>query len=409
MANVGPQGENEDAKMTRKIKLQPTKEEAKKLNMMIDAAHWAYNQCVAVYKRGTTHSGEPITWGPKGHNLRILRDELKQAKEGAPWTSEKNGTENSYLYEFFDKGVVRFDTALRTEMKKVRKSGKAFEMQYKAKRLAQQLSTVVNKRDYHQTKGRHAFLKRIKHNEHVDDDKISSEIKYTRTRTGKYYMCVTYESEMETSKVSRGVVSLDPGVRTFQTMYCPEGHVVEFGANDMYRLIDMCRGVDKIQSKMDTTRSTAHKNRLQKAFYRRYERIRNRVAEMHKKTAVYLVQNYSVILLPKFDTQQMITKKQGGKYVRAIGSKTARAMVTWSHYSFRQHLLQRARRVENCSVVLCDEYDTSKTCGKCGHKNHELGASKTFKCPVCTHIADRDFNAARNILLRFMAMNVKNI
>jgi len=54
-----------------------------------------------------------------------------------------------------------------------------------------------------------------------------------------------------------------------------------------------------------------------------------------------LVERYRVILLPKFDTQQMVSTTTTKCY-RKINSRTARSMLTWSHYRFRQ-LLDRTR------------------------------------------------------------------
>jgi putative transposase len=58
-------------------------------------------------------------------------------------------------------------------------------------------------------------------------------------------------------------------------------------------------------------------------------------------------------------------------------------------------------------IEICDEQYTSKTCGSCGRLNETLGASKTFQCAhwMCERVVDRDHNAARNILLRYLAVN----
>ena len=40
----------------------------------------------------------------------------------------------------------------------------------------------------------------------------------------------------------------------------------------------------------------------------------------------------------------------------------------------------------------------SKTCGNCGRLNHNLGSKKDFVCNHYKYEADRDINAARNIL-----------
>ena len=41
---------------------------------------------------------------------------------------------------------------------------------------------------------------------------------------------------------------------------------------------------------------------------------------------------------------------------------------------------------------------TTKTCSSCGHVNHGVGAHSVFCCPHCGLIADRDTQAAKNIL-----------
>ena len=95
-----------------------------------------------------------------------------------------------------------------------------------------------------------------------------------------------------------------------------------------------------------------------------------------------------------------MSKKKGpdGKG-RKIGRGTVQLMATLSHYSFRTRLLQKAARTPECSVLICGEAYTSKTCGRCGKINPKLGSSERFRC-TCGASLDRDVNAARNILLR---------
>ena len=127
------------------------------------------------------------------------------------------------------------------------------------------------------------------------------------------------------------------------------------------------------------------------------QRIHNLIDECHHQLAQWLCQNYEIILLPKFETSQMVLKNK-----RKIRSRTAHAMLTWSHYRFRMFLLHKIREYKNCKVIECTEEYTSKTCGHCGQINNKLGGSKTFWCDSCKVEMDRDANGVRNILLKLL-------
>ena len=133
---------------------------------------------------------------------------------------------------------------------------------------------------------------------------------------------------------------------------------------------------------------------MRRALFRIYKRIRNTVDDVHKELAKHLASNYDVIMLPSFDTSQMIKRKN-----RLFGAKTARAMATWAHYRFRQRLIHKCYELGSKCVIVNEAW-TSKTCSCCGHVHHGLGGMKTFECPNCGVIMDRDANGAKNIFLK---------
>ena len=118
---------------------------------------------------------------------------------------------------------------------------------------------------------------------------------------------------------------------------------------------------------------------------------------IHRNFATFLCRMVKCILLPKFDTSKMVKRAQ-----RNISSKTTRSMMNWGHYRFRETLKAKVALYSRCVLYICDEHYTSKTCGSCGHIHQKWGSNKTFVCPKCAYTADRDINAARNILLRFL-------
>ena len=74
------------------------------------------------------------------------------------------------------------------------------------------------------------------------------------------------------------------------------------------------------------------------------------------------------------------------------------------HYQFRQRLIAKARETGTKVEVVTEEY-TTKTCGSCDTIHANIWSNKTFKCPnsKCEAEYDRDFNAARNVFIKFLS------
>ena len=165
----------------------------------------------------------------------------------------------------------------------------------------------------------------------------------------------------------------------------------------------MTKRIQKLQNTHDDLVSRASKanskrrRKMLKAALRINEKARNIITDCHRHTAKHLVQNYEVILLPHFNSQQMVQKQP-----RKINSQTARNLLQWRHYQFKMLLKAKSREYPNTRIVLVDEHHTSKTCSCCGTLNNDLHGSKTFNCvnPLCQFTTDRDWNASKNIFLR---------
>lgn len=94
---------------------------------------------------------------------------------------------------------------------------------------------------------------------------------------------------------------------------------------------------------------------MKRAARRIRKKIRDLVDEMHKKFTKWIVEQYHTVLLPEFETKRMVKRAN-----RRIGSKTARAMLGWSHYRFKQRLLNKTREYPWCKVVICDEHTSPR-------------------------------------------------
>ena len=209
---------------------------------------------------------------------------------------------------------------------------------------------------------------------------------------GKWFGCFPEYREPTPTEQER-VIALDPGVRTFLTGYDGET-ILEIGQKDIGRINRLCTHLDHMMSKIALSSNKRQRYKMRKSATRMRSKIQHLVKDLHNKSASFLVNNYKLIFLPTFETSQMVERQ-----TRKIRSKTARNMLSLSHYKFAEHLEQMARR-NGVMVVRCNESFTSKTCPECGHIHEKLGGNKTFRCPECGYEAPRDWNGGRNIMLR---------
>lgn len=122
-------------------------------------------------------------------------------------------------------------------------------------------------------------------------------------------------------------------------------------------------------------------------------RVKDLIDELHHKAARWLVEHYDIILLPTFETSDMV--RCGAQKLR---SKSVRSLLTFAHYRFQQFLRWKCWQ-RGKTLVLVNEAYTSKTCSWSGEIIARLGGRKKIKGSDGVEL-DRDLNGARGIFLR---------
>lgn len=271
-----------------------------------------------------------------------------------------------------------------------------FEMKFKSRKAPKQVC-YVNKTAF--TKGVF-FPRRVKYKAKLKfKDDIS---KYADHGTltivyekGKYYTCFPLTREYQNLDTPYTAVALDPGVKTFQSFYSEEGLVGKFGDRTFEHLKGLYHLEDTLKSAL-VSRKLARKTKrnIKNRCCSLRTKVKNVVDDLHRKTCNWLTSTFKYIFLPSFNVKPMVCKDG-----RVIGKSTARAMLSLSHFSFKQRLLHMGQS-RGCEVNICSEAYTSKTCGCCGAQKNDLGGSREYTCTTCGLEIDRDYNGARNIYLR---------
>ncbi|KAK9375264.1 putative transposase DNA-binding domain-containing protein [Lipomyces chichibuensis] len=374
----------EPAAKAKRYRLYPTAEEKRILVEWIGAARWTYNECLrAIMDEGVPRSKKALR--ARAINKEALELLKKPWLEETPYDIRDAAMDD--LLKAFASGVARYKT-----------DKKVFKIRYRSRQKCFQESIVIPSKHWLRCSGKYAFLRHMKSEKGLPEKLLYDSRLVMERLTSHFYLCVPGPlEEVEGPAGIPRVVSLDPGVRTFMTGYTPDGEVLELGKADIGHIYRLCHRMDALQSRW-SVKGLEHKKRwrMKRAAAMIRRRVRNLVDDLHCRTAKFLCSSFNLVILPKFETQQMVT----GSGRRRIRSKTARAMNTWSHFRFQRRLLNKAREYPWCRVVLVSEAHTSKTCGACGHLNN-VGGRKEFRCAQCGYVCDRDINGARNILVRY--------
>ena len=216
--------------------------------------------------------------------------------------------------------------------------------------------------------------------------KIDKECKI-QTKDNKWYLLIPYQPQPKIVVPNRPVCALDPGARSFQVLYSPEG-VIKFQHNREL--------LDRLHKKLDHLQSLRSKKWIRSNNYKRirqkiYCKIGWIVDQIHYSTINELKQ-YNHILLPTFESQELVSKNR-------LRSKTNRELMSLRHYTFKQRLKSSLYFQKDTKLYIVSEAYTSKTCTRCGVLNN-VGSNEIYHCKECDLVIDRDINGARNILLK---------
>ena len=202
---------------------------------------------------------------------------------------------------------------------------------------------------------------------------------------GQYHLTVRVKAQRRIGETQARVAALDPGIRSFLTWYSEmdAGHI---GQQDFGRIQRLCQHLDRLLSRAAKARSRRQRN-MYRAASRMRVRIGHLIDELHHQAARFLVDNFDLILLPRFETRDMA---QRGR--RRLRSKSVRSMLTFAHYRFQRFLLWKAWETGK-QVLLVDEAYTSKTCSWSGEIISNLGGRREITDSDGVRL-DRDINGA---------------
>lgn len=371
---------------SRKIKLYLTHEQRIELHRWFGVARKFYN--LTVEYLNNLKEGETVNWMEiyKMLSAQYQEDYIKNV----PFQIKKQAVHDAC--KAFYNGV-----------NKAKKTGEPFKLKFRTRKDVRQNAyipqTAVSVNGIY-----HTMLGKIKFSEYGWLNGKFGDCRLIREYC-RYYLCVPVRSTLPLHPVSENqtegdVVALDPGIRTFMTYFSENGHFGKLGEEIFKIIMSLNYRIDKLLSRIAEAKKAGDKKKsrnLYRAVGNFRTRISNLIDELHYKVINFLVRNFSVILLPTFETSGMVGKEKDGKK-RKINKSVVRSMLGYRFYVFGQRLAGACKKY-GVRLLRVNEAYTSKTNSFTGELIN-IGSKKSF-CYDGIEV-DRDINGARGILLRAM-------
>ncbi len=195
----------------------------------------------------------------------------------------------------------------------------------------------------------------------------------------------------ESHNFEGNVVGIDLGLNAFYTD--SNGTVVD---NPKYlrksekRLKKLQGRVSRRHEKGKPQSKNYHKARIQLA--RQHLKISRQRRDHAVKTARALIQSNDLVVYEDLKIANLVKNYHLAK---SISDASWYQFTEWLEYYAKMH---------GIVCVAVPPHFTSQNCSNCGQTVKKSLSVRTHKCPHCDYIADRDHNAARNILAKGLEM-----
>ena len=219
---------------------------------------------------------------------------------------------------------------------------------------------------------------------------VPSTVTVSRDNAGRWFVSLLVEEDIPTLPERRESVGIDAGITSLLTLSTGEKVT-----NPRYGTRDRDRIRKRQQELPRKQRGSNNYKKAQIRLARAHARVADRRADHLHKITTRLVRENQTIAVEDLNVQGMLANHT---LARAI------ADASWS--TFRRLLEYKAEWYGRDLVVVDRFLPTSRTCSACGTLRTDLSLSeRVFRCadPDCGHTADRDVNAAKNILAAGLA------
>jgi len=362
---------------TNALRLQvPTRSHAP-LDYHRDTCRQLYNHALNEFEQ------IPESAGTLNQRVRQVRDQLTDLKE---WWDELNDLYSTVAQA----AVMRIEDSIKTLSELKQNGYNVGSLNWKAPQEFRSFTYIQSGFEFDSKNGQPvlslsklADIPITKHRE-IPDDVTIKEVTIKKEPTNEWYACFAVDGKQTPEKPidPERCVGIDVGILKYT-------HDTDGTAVGSLDLSDERERLER--SQRDLSRKVHGSNNWEKqrqVIAKRHADLKRKRRDFLHKLSNYYATEYDLVAVEDLDTKGL---------VELAGNSRNRASAAWG--TFKRMLEYKCER-EGTHFVAVDPKDTTKECASCGVKTEKPLWVREHSCPSCGFEADRDANAAINILSR---------
>jgi len=360
-----------------RFRLNPTAKQRELLDYHRDTCRQLYNHALGEFEQ------IPDSAGTLNQRVRQVRDQLTDLKE---WWDELNDLYSTVAQA----AVMRIEDSIKALSELKQNSYNVGSLNWKAPQEFRSFTYVQSGFEFDSKNGQPvlslsklADIPIVKHRE-IPDDMTVKEVTIKKEPTGEWFASFVVDGKQTPEKPAdpERCVGIDVGILKY-------AHDTDGTAVESLDLSDERERLERAQR--DLSRKEHRSNnweRQRKVVARRHADLKRKRRDFLHKLSAYYATEYDLVAVEDLDAKGL---------VELPGNSRNRASAAWG--TFKRMLEYKCER-EGAHFVAVDPKDTTKECASCGAKTDKPLWVREHSCPSCGFEADRDANAAINILSR---------
>jgi len=224
----------------------------------------------------------------------------------------------------------------------------------------------------------------VKIKQHRNFDGLIKSCTISQNPSGKYFVSLLVECEIEKLPRIETKVGIDVGIKTFAVM--SDQSVIE----NPKHLRKSEKRLAKLQRDLSRKeKGSCNRSKAKIKVAKLHEKITNQRLDFLHKNSSKIISDNQAIVLEDLKIKNMVQNRKLAKSISEVSWGMFRLMIEYKADWYGREV-----------IIAPTNYASSQLCSGCGNQSSQTKdlSCRTYVCPVCGLEIDRDYNASLNLV-----------